>query len=119
MHMKDAATIAVLGVAVVMAALTTLMIAIMLITRLAPGSKEARTDTALDELEDGGREKENVAVMAVALALAMEAESGRPADCEAPAVAPGQAFSRWASAGRERLMRSGCGAGRTWGRSSR
>jgi Na+-transporting methylmalonyl-CoA/oxaloacetate decarboxylase gamma subunit len=47
-QLAEAATIAVVGVAVVMTALTILMLAIMVLTRLAPGidgfKKEARTE---------------------------------------------------------------------------
>ena len=117
--MKDAAIIAVLGVAVVMAALTALMIAIMLITRLAPGGKDAKTKSALTEQQDESPEKESVAVIALALALAMQRQNAAPPGHSAPAGAPEPSVSRWASAGREQLMRSRRKAGRTWGRSSR
>ncbi|MBN2098523.1 MAG: hypothetical protein JW753_02890 [Dehalococcoidia bacterium] len=117
--MGDAATIAVIGVAVVMAALVILMIAIMVITRLVPGSKEARTDTTREDVQDESPEKESVAVIAVAITLAMEAQRKAPAVGGAPAGPPGQVASRWASAGREQLMRSRGGTGRKWGGSSR
>ena len=76
--MKDAATLAVVGVVVVMAALTILMIAIMVITRLVPGSKEAKTNATPEDIQDEELEKKSVAAIAVAMALAMEAEKRRP-----------------------------------------
>jgi Na+-transporting methylmalonyl-CoA/oxaloacetate decarboxylase gamma subunit len=116
--MRDAATIAVIGVAVVMAALVILMMAITVITRLVPGSKEAKTDTTREDVQDESPEKESVAVMAVAITLAMEAQRKAPAVGGGPAAGPlGQ--TRWASAGREQLMRSRGETGRKWGGSSR
>jgi Na+-transporting methylmalonyl-CoA/oxaloacetate decarboxylase gamma subunit len=116
--MTDAATIAVVGVAVVMAALTILMIAIMVITRLVPGSKEAQTNATPEEIQDVSPEKKSVAAIAVAMALAMEAEGKASAFGGAPTGAPGEAVSRWASAGREQLMHSRSKTGRKWGRPS-
>lgn len=117
--LKDAATVAVIGVAVVMAALTILMIAIMVITRLAPRSEEAKMKAGPDDVHDASPEKESVAVIAVAMALAMEAEGNTTANGGAPADASAREAGRWASAGRERLMHSRSKAGQKWGRPSR
>lgn len=115
MNMGDAATIAIVGVAVVMAALIILMIAIMVITRLVPGSREITTNDVPGEVQDERPGKESVAAVAVAMALAMAAEVGAPAvGGEACGVA-GQVSSRWASAGREQLMQSRRKTGRKWG----
>ena len=115
--MGDAATIAVIGVGVVLAALSILMIAITVITRLVPGSKESKADTTLEEVQDESPEKESVAVVAVAIALAMEAEKVAYAVGGAPVIQR-PAASRWAAAGREQLMRSRRNTGRKWGRPS-
>lgn len=113
--MGDAATIAVIGVGVVMAALIILMIAIMVITRMVPGSKDVGTNGATTEVQDESPGKESIAVIAAALALVMKAEKRAPAVGDAPAGVPGQSVSRWASAGREQLMHSRRKTGRKWG----
>lgn len=116
--MRDAATIAVVGVAVVMAVLSILMIAIMVMTRLAPGRKEAKVDATLEEMQEDSPEKESVAAIAVAMALAVEAERNASAAGAMQSLIPGPTTGRWASAGREQLMRSRGRTGRRWGRTS-
>lgn len=107
-QLSEAATIALVGVAVVMVALTILMLAIMALNRLAPdkkkkGSTGMEMPTALDEDEPG---KESVAAMAVAVALAMEGqrEGHNRGHGESPVSLP--LTSRWSAAGREQLMGS-------------
>ena len=107
-QLSEAATIALVGVAVVMVALTTLMLAIMALNRLAPdkkkkGSTGMEMPTALEEDEPV---KESVAAIAVAMALAMEGqkEGRNHGHGESPVSRP--MTSRWSAAGRERLMGS-------------
>lgn len=117
--MGDAATIAVVGVVVVMAALTILMMAIMVINRLVPGNKGAKTSAVPEDLEGESCEKESVAAIALAVALAMVDNEATLNGRGTQSTAPGHEVSRWASAGRERLMRSRRKTGRKWGRLSR
>jgi len=105
-EIAKAATIAVVGVAVVMTALTTLMLAIMVLTRLAPGKKEGAEKRTLEEVQGQSPTKENIAAIAVAMALTMEEKEAALTVRGAQAAAPGHEVSRWASAGRERLMHS-------------
>ncbi len=104
----EASILIVIGMAVVFAALTILMVAIMILNRLAP--EKAQKAVAPVELSGAeASEKEKVAVMAVALALAKEQTSvGETGEV---AARPAEA-SRWAIAGRERVMRSREKAGR-------
>jgi len=118
-ELAKAATIAVIGVAVVMAALTTLMLVIMVLTRLAPGKEEDAEKGTLEEVQGEGPTKENIAAIAVAMALTMEEKEAALTVRGAQAAVPGHEVSRWASAGRERLMHSGRKPGHKWGRRSR
>jgi sodium pump decarboxylase gamma subunit len=115
-ELAKAATIAVIGVAVVMAALIILMIAVMVITRLVPRSKEARTNATLEEVQGQSPTKESIAAIAVAVALTTSEKEAGLTGRGALVAAPGHEVSRWASAGRERLMHSRRKPGRKWGR---
>lgn len=112
----EAATIAVVGVAVVMATLTILMLAIMLLTRLFPGKNGAIEMPKVMEGDEPTRE--SVAAIAVAMALAMEKKESDSSGRHTQPVDSGHQVSRWTSAGRERLMRSRRKPGQKWGRSS-
>lgn len=114
----EAATIAVIGVAMVMTALTVLMLVIMVLTRLAPGKKESKVEATSEVAHRQIPGKESVAAIAVAMALAMEEEEKGSSHRGPQTIAPGHTASRWASAGRERLMRSRRKTGQKWGRSS-
>ena len=116
-QLAEAATVAVVGVAVVMTALTILMLAIMVLTRLAPGKENI--EEATSKLVQGrSPTKESVAAIAVAMALAMREKGTASTDGGPQAVAPRHAVSRWASAGRERLMGSRRRTEHKWGRPS-
>jgi Na+-transporting methylmalonyl-CoA/oxaloacetate decarboxylase gamma subunit len=117
-QLAEAATIAVVGVAVVMIALTILMLAIMVLTRLAPGKKENKVEATIKAVQGQSPTKESIAAMAVAMALAMEEEEKASSHGGPQTVASGYTVSRWASAGRERLMNSRRKTGQKWGRPS-
>jgi Na+-transporting methylmalonyl-CoA/oxaloacetate decarboxylase gamma subunit len=116
-RLAEAATIAVLGVAVVMTALTILMLAIMVLTRLAPG-KENKEEATIEVVQGQSPTKESIAAIAVAMALAMREKGAASTHGGPQAVAPRHAVSRWASAGKERLMGSRRKPGQKWGRPS-
>lgn len=104
----------------VFVALIILMLAIMVINRLAPDrARKAEGSTMLEGIAAEESERQRVAVMAVALARAMQRETEVAAQPRAVSPA-GQAGepSRWATAGREQVMRSRGKAGRQWGRRS-
>lgn len=108
------------GMAVVFAALLSLMVAIMIVNRLAPErARKAEGPTVLGAIEIEEAERERVAVVAVALARAMEKETGGAPQVTAVGGAgvAGEP-TRWAMAGREQLMRSRGKAGRQWGKRS-
>jgi len=101
-----------------MVALTILMVAIMLLTRLAPG-KKGNGEIEIPNATEGDRPtKESIAAIAVAMALAMkEQEAGKIRGHDmSPDSLP--VASRWSAAGRERLMRSRRKTGQKWGRPS-
>jgi Na+-transporting methylmalonyl-CoA/oxaloacetate decarboxylase gamma subunit len=114
----EAATIAVVGVAVVMATLTILMLSIMLITRLAPGKKGSRDTEMAKTTEEAGDSKESVAAIAVAVALAMEEQEAGKVSQHGESLVSQPVASRWSAAGRERLMGSRGRAVHKWGRPS-
>jgi Na+-transporting methylmalonyl-CoA/oxaloacetate decarboxylase gamma subunit len=114
----EAATIAVIGVAMVMTALTILMLAIMVLTRLAPGKKESKVEATIEVAHRQIPGKESVAAIAVAMALAMEEEEKGSSHRGPQTIAPGHTASRWVFAGREQLMRSRRKTGQKWGRPS-
>jgi Na+-transporting methylmalonyl-CoA/oxaloacetate decarboxylase gamma subunit len=114
----EAATIAVIGVAMVMTALTILMLAIMVLTRLAPGKKESKVEATIEVAHRQIPGKESVAAIAVAMALAMEEEEKGSSHGGSQTVAPGHTVSRWSAAGRERLMGSRRRTEHKWGRRS-
>jgi Na+-transporting methylmalonyl-CoA/oxaloacetate decarboxylase gamma subunit len=103
----EASILVVVGMAVVFAALAILMVAIMILNRLAP--EKAQKAVAPVELSGAeASEKQRVAAIAVALALAKEQSGeGETGETARPVEA-----SRWAIAGRERVMRSREKAGR-------
>lgn len=115
--LAEAATIAAVGVTVVMAALAALMVAIMLITRLAPGGKQTRSRAGTRDLVDETLERQGIAAMAVALAMVLDVEKKSGAAPPAGPAAVRPVASPWASAGREQLMRAR-GSGPTRGRSA-
>lgn len=108
------------GMAVVFAALVILMVAIMIMNRLFP-DKGKRTESAalVEAMVSEESERERVAVLAVALAKAMEKEREViPEQRTMNAVGWSGEPSRWAASGREQAMRSRGKAGRQWGRRS-
>jgi len=115
----DAATVAVLGVAVVMVALTILMVAIMLLTRLAPG-KKGNGEMEIPNAKEGDKPtKESIAAIAVAVALAMEEQEAGNIRGHGESPVSGPVASRWSAAGRERLMGSRRNTEHKWGKPSR
>lgn len=102
----------------VMTALTILMLAIMVLTRLAPGKKENKVEVTTKAVEGISPTKESIAAIAVAMALAMEEEQKGSSHRGPQTIAPGHTASRWVSAGREQLMRSRRKAGQKWGKPS-
>jgi Na+-transporting methylmalonyl-CoA/oxaloacetate decarboxylase gamma subunit len=118
-QLKDAATIAVVGVAVVMTALIILMVAIMLMTRLFPGKKLNGEKEMTKEMKWDEPTKETVAAIAVAMALAMKEQESGNVSGHAESPVSGPVASRWSAAGRERLMGSRSNRQHKWGKSSR
>jgi len=99
-----------------MTALTILMLAIMLLTRLFPGKNGA---IEMPKVMEGDEPtKESVAAIAVAVALAMEEQTAGSirGHGESPVSRP--TASRWSAAGRERLMGSRRRTEHKWGRRS-
>jgi sodium pump decarboxylase gamma subunit len=116
----EGALLVVVGMAVVFAALIILMVAIMILNRLFPDKGKKTEGPALAEaIMSEQSEKERVAVLAVALAAAMEKEREViPEQGTTSALGPSGEPSRWAASGREQAMRSRGKAGRQWGRRS-
>ncbi len=116
----EGALLILVGMLVVFAALFILMVAIMIMNRLFPDKGKKTEGPALAEaIVSEQSEKERVAVMAVALAKAMEKEREViPEQRTMNAVGPSGELSRWAASGREQAMRSRGRAGRQWGRRS-
>ncbi len=119
-RLGEAGTLIGVGMAVVFAALLILMVAIMIVNRLAPErARKAEGSTLLEGIAAEESEREKVAVMAVALARAMEKETECAPQRRAMSPVGGAGEpSRWATAGREQVMRSRGKAGRQWGRRS-
>ena len=115
----DAATIAVVGVAVVMTALIILMVAIMLMTRLFPGKKLNGEKEMTKVMEGDEPTKENIAAIAVAMALAMKEQEAGNISGHGESPFSGPVTSRWSAAGRERLMGSRRKTEHKWGKPSR
>ncbi len=115
-NIQEAVTIALAGMATVLVALTILMTAITLLSRLSSRERGQRQmKNSVPEVTQGRSPgNESIAAVAVAMALAMEEE--RTADSigyhQAPASGP--AVTRWAAAGRERLMGSRTKTGHEW-----
>ena len=118
--LKEGALLIVVGMAVVFAALFILMVAIMIMNRLFPDKGKKTEGPALAEaIMAEQSERERVAVLAAALAKAMERETEViPEQGTASALGPSGEPSRWAASGREQAMRSRGKAGRQWGRRS-
>jgi sodium pump decarboxylase gamma subunit len=116
----EGALLIVVGMLVVFAALFILMVAIMIMNRLFPDKVKKTDGPALAEAILSERsDRERVAVLAVALAKAMEKEREViPEQRATSAVGPSGEPSRWAASGREQAMRSRGKAGRQWGRRS-
>jgi len=115
----EAATIAVVGVAVVMTALTVLMLAIMLLTRLFPG-KKGNVEIAMFKATEGdGPTKDSIAAIAVAVALAMEEQKAGKISQPGESPVSRPVASRWSAAGRERLMGSRRKTEHKWRKPSR
>lgn len=114
----EGALLIVVGMLVVFAALFILMVAIMIMNRLFPDKVKKTEGPALAEaILSEQSDRERVAVLAVALAKAMEREV-IPEQRTMNAVGPSGEPSRWAASGREQVMRSRGRAGRQWGRRS-
>jgi sodium pump decarboxylase gamma subunit len=116
----DAVILIVIGMAVVFAALIILMVAIMLLNRLFPDKgKKTEEPTLVEAIVPEESEREKVAALAVALAMAIEqSETAWEKQIDLGDRAPLVEASRWAVAGRESAMRSRQKAGRQWGRRS-
>lgn len=112
------AQLILVGMAVVFAGLLILMLAIMVVNRLArKKAEEVEGSSVIESMSYEADEKEKIAVLAAALAMAMK--DGREAGAdrtEAAAEGMSNGPSRWAVAGREQAMRSRGKAGRQWGR---
>jgi Na+-transporting methylmalonyl-CoA/oxaloacetate decarboxylase gamma subunit len=108
------------GMAVVFAALAILMVAIMIINRLAPDrAQKAEGPVLLEAVQPEDSEKGRIAAVAVALAKAMERDQEViPEQRVMSATGWAGEPSRWAASGREQAMRSRGKAGRQWGRRS-
>lgn len=115
-NLPEAALMAGAGVAVVFVALSILMLAIVLLSRLGPdaGKKAAPAETQV-----AGPGRETIAAVAVAIALAAEEQRTAPPFQPASPPGPRPEVSPWAVSGRERLVRSRTNTGHRWGRSSR
>jgi Na+-transporting methylmalonyl-CoA/oxaloacetate decarboxylase gamma subunit len=118
--LAEAALLVVVGMAVVFAALFILMVAIMILNRLFPDKgKKTEGPALVDGILSEESDREKVAVLAVALAKAMEKETEViPEQRTTSALGPSGEPSRWAASGREQAMRSRGKAGRQWGRRS-
>jgi sodium pump decarboxylase gamma subunit len=118
--LKEGALLIVVGMAVVFAALFILMVAIIIMNRLFPDKGKKTEGPALAEaIMSEQSDRERVAVLAVALAKAMERETEViPEQRMTSALGPSGEPSRWAASGREQAMRSRGKAGRQWGRRS-
>ena len=118
--LAEAALLVVVGMAVVFAALFILMVAIMILNRLFPDKgKKTEGPALVDGILSEESDREKVAVLAVALAKAMERETEVvPEQRTTSALGPSGEPSRWAASGREQAMRSRGKAGRQWGRRS-
>ncbi len=118
--MRDAGILIGVGMAVVFVALLVLMVAIMIVNRLAPErARKAEGLTVLEAVAAEESERQRAAVIAVALAADMErAPSGtaRPGAAAPAGWAGGP--SPWLAAGRDQVMQSRGKAGRGWGRRS-
>jgi Na+-transporting methylmalonyl-CoA/oxaloacetate decarboxylase gamma subunit len=118
-QLGDGALIAVVGVAVVMTALTILMLAIMLLTRLFPGKKDSGEQEMTRLMEGDEPTKESIAAIAVAMALAMKEQEAGNISGRRESPVSGPVASRWSAAGRERLMGSRRNTEHKWGKPSR
>lgn len=110
--LPEAVIIAVAGIVVVLIALTILMLAIIVLSRLAPREKQ---NTAPRVLQAQSLSTQSIAAMAVAVALAMEEQKTAVAIGHDEAAVPRPVVSPWAAAGRGRLMRSRAKTGHKWG----
>ena len=125
-NLTEAAILTVVGILVVFVALVSLMVAIIVLSRLTSRKETARVEAPPVEVPDmpSGQQgpvtsKETVAAIAVSLARTMaETETVRPRRQEGP-MRPEAVSRKWASAGREELMRSRRKVGHRWGKPSR
>ena len=126
-NLTEAATLTVVGVLVVFVSLVSLMVAIIVLSRLTSrkgaGAVAQAPAAAVPEAPSAGKEpapdKETIAAIAVSLARGMaETEAVRPTRKGAP-LTTATTSSKWASAGREELMRARRKVGHRWGRPSR
>ena len=126
-NLTEAAILTVVGVLVVFVALVSLMVAIIVLSRLTSRKEaEAKVEASPVEVHEmpSGQQgpvpsKEAIAAIAVSLARSMaETETVRPRRQEGP-VRPEAISRKWASAGREELMRSRRKVGHRWGKPSR
>ena len=108
--------------AVVFAALILLMLAVVVLRRVAQGRRDSEegNGTAPGATESVGPSKESIAAMAVGLALLLEEGRAAPARSSGGGVpAIGTGASPWVRAGRDQQMRSRRKVGHKWGRRSR
>jgi len=118
--MGEGALLIVVGMVVVFVALFILVISIMIMNRLFPDKgKKSEGPASVEAVAAESSEKEKVAVLAVALAKAMERDQEViPEQRVMSATGWAGEPSRWAASGREQAMRSRGKAGRQWGRRS-
>jgi Na+-transporting methylmalonyl-CoA/oxaloacetate decarboxylase gamma subunit len=114
-NLPEAALMAGAGVTVVFVALSILMLAIVLLSRLSPDS---RKKPAPGETQVAGPSRETIAAVAVAIALATEERRAISPPQPVSSTVPPPEVSPWAISGRERLVRSRTNMGHRWGRSS-
>jgi Na+-transporting methylmalonyl-CoA/oxaloacetate decarboxylase gamma subunit len=116
----EAVTLIGVGMAVVFVALVILMMAIMIINRMAPDrGKKAGGLVLLEATESEDSDRGRIAALAVAVSKAMEREQDViPEQRMVSAVGWAGEPSRWVVSGREQAMRSRGKAGRQWGRRS-
>lgn len=119
-QLGDAGILIGVGMSVVFVGLIILMIAIMIMNRLFPDKgKKTEGSALLEAIETEKSERERVALLAVALARAVEEErQGNSQEGMMGMVGWSGEPSRWVVSGREQAIRSRGKAGRQWGRRS-
>jgi Na+-transporting methylmalonyl-CoA/oxaloacetate decarboxylase gamma subunit len=119
-RLGEASTLIGVGMAVVFLGLVMLMASIMIINRLVPDRvRKAGGQELLEAIETDKSDGERAAVLAVALARAIEGQGVAVRELRTVNLVGGTGEpSRWAVSGREQAMLSRGKAGRQWGRRS-